>query len=196
MEEVKIRSAVIHSLLKGGITFGVKQIDEECIFMNFRMILELIAFGSMVANKEKYTSAYADFRKHWHARRMLRDLELVNPDFYPVPLFPPKTQPDGSKHLDHLKDGFITKDEFVELYEYCGEMLHARNPYAASTPTKPPRYDLDVWITRIQELLSFHRAKLVDTNEGWLVIMNNEGVGRVTALPFQAIRIHRIADEP
>lgn len=196
MEDVKLRVAVINSLLIGGVSLGAKQIDEEVIFLNFRMILEHIAFGSMVANKDKYTSVYSDFQKHWHARRMLRDIGAVNPNFYPVPLAPAQVQPNGSKHLDHVKDGFITKDEFVDLYDYLGEVLHARNPYSVSAPSKPPKYELKDWLSRIQELLSFHLARLVDSKEGWIVIMHDSSDGKVHALPFQAIQVHRINDEP
>ena len=39
----------------------------------------------LVANKESYAEQNDKFVKHYHTKRILNDLERINPDFYPVP---------------------------------------------------------------------------------------------------------------
>ena len=41
---------------------------------------------SLVANKELYAEQNEKFAKHYHAERIMRDLNRINPDFYPVPI--------------------------------------------------------------------------------------------------------------
>ena len=60
-------------------------IEVETICLQFRKILEKIMLMSLVANKEAYAEQNAKFAKHYHAERIMRDLERINPDFYPVP---------------------------------------------------------------------------------------------------------------
>lgn len=195
MEDVKHRISVVQAILDGKLALGSEQVAYEVIHLNFRMALEQIAFGSMIANQEKYTAAYQKFREHWHAGRVLQDLEKVNPDFYPVPLLPQAVQPDGSKHFDLRVEGVLTKAEFVDLYDHCGEVLHSKNPYTISPRGKPPLYSPRDWVNRIQALLSIHRARMVDDLEGWIVVMEDQRDGKVHAMQFEALRIHRIEEE-
>ena len=41
----------------------------------------------------------------------------------------------GRKHFDRVEDGYLTKEDFVLLYDGCAEVLHCRNPYAPGDPT-------------------------------------------------------------
>ena len=70
------------------------------------------------------------FAQHWHAARILDDLNAVNPNFYPVPGLQIKDETTGKvKAVDTPKKPFLTKSDFVTLYEMCGGILHAENPY-------------------------------------------------------------------
>lgn len=195
MEDVKQRISIILAILGGKMPLGSEQVAEEMIHLNFRMALELIAFGSMIANQEKYTAAYQKFREHWHAGRVLQDLAKVNPDFYPVPFLPQVEQPDGTKHFGLLESGFLTKEEFEDLYNHCGEVLHSKNPYAIASRGLPPKHSPSEWVARIQALLRIHQAKMVDAQEGWIVVMEDQRDGKVHAIQFEALRVHRIEEE-
>src|SRR5262245_30818160 len=52
-----------------------KLLRTELNFVQFRKILELIAFSTLTANKEKYAEAHANFSTHWKAVRMLEAVE-------------------------------------------------------------------------------------------------------------------------
>src|ERR1700733_9273779 len=99
MAEVRHRLGVVQGVLAGRVRTGHETFDAELIFIQLRKTLELIAFGSLCANKEKYSGVHQNFAQHWSAKRLLVDLGKLNPHFYPQPLEPPQQRPDGSKHF-------------------------------------------------------------------------------------------------
>jgi hypothetical protein len=123
MEELKHRIAVIDSVLIGSTSTTYPMFDSELVYLLFRKSLELIAFSSLTANKVVYSAAYENFANHRNAKRLLEYLEDVNADFYPVAVNPPQTLANGTKSFSLVTEGFLTKDEFVCLYDQCGEIL-------------------------------------------------------------------------
>ena len=81
MEEIRLRLGVVQAL--GNKTFSTNYVhsEQQLAFLQFRMCLELIAFGSLIANQAAYSAAYKDFSSHWRAKKMLEYLEKVNADF-------------------------------------------------------------------------------------------------------------------
>ena len=174
MEEVKHRVGLVRSLLTGSVSMGYPAFATETVFLQFRKILELVAFASLTANKDVYSAAYDEFATHWNAKRMLGYLEKVNPEFYPIALEPFVTTADGMKHFPALDDGFMTKEEFVTLYNICGKVVHARNPFSTEDPVIQIGYSVEQWISRIQKLLSVHVIALV-SGDRWVIVIPTEG---------------------
>ena len=106
---------------------------------------------------------------------MLGFLEKVNPTFYPIPLREPQQVSPGHKHFDRIEDGYLTKDDFVLLYDKCAVVLHSRNPYSVEDPTIDIRYKAEEWFARIKKLLSWHFVHLVDAPELWVIQVPSEG---------------------
>ncbi len=186
MEEARQRIQLIRSILARTTSVGREDFDAELIFIQLRKTLELTAFASMSANKEKYAEAYNKYSTHWNAELMLKDLERINSDFYPSPLKIASISADGVKNIDFVKDGFLTKADFIKLYNLCGRALHARNPYSTKDPVIKLGYSLEEWTTRIINLLSFHRARMVENTGGWIVTLYGNSDDKVHAFPFQA----------
>jgi hypothetical protein len=174
MEEVKHRVGLVRSLLTGSVSTVYPAFDREMVFLQFRKILELVAFASLTANKDVYSAAYATFATHWNAERVLRDLEKVNADFYPLALEPYTPSTDGIKRFPRAADGFLTKEEFVLLYDICAKLLHARNPFSFEDPVIQLGYSAEQWVSRIQKLLSIHTISLVSGNR-WVIFIPKEG---------------------
>lgn len=174
MEEARVRISVIQALLEGRISTGIDGLNLEVIFLQFRKILEVIAFASLSANKEAYASAHSNFSGHWNAKRLQGDLEKVNPHYYPEPVEIQEPDAQGITHLIPLTSGFLTKDEFAFLYDACSEALHKPNPYKQGDPSIDARHSLTRWIELIQRLLSCHVATLVNEDK-WIVQIPNEG---------------------
>ena len=83
MYEVKKRIAVVQGFLGGQINAIYPRMTIELAVLQLRKMLELIALVSLVAHKDEYAKRHQKFASHWHAERILRDIEKINPDFYP-----------------------------------------------------------------------------------------------------------------
>jgi hypothetical protein len=174
MVRIRHRINVVQTIMSGGAKIGHGDQTAELIFVQFRKTLEEIAFATLPANKEKYAEVHANFSKHWRAKDMLVVMDKVNPNFYPVPLQAPIEIAPGQKHFEPLTDGFVTRDDFVLLYDCSSEALHTRNPYKEGDPTINIKYTVQEWIARFQRLLSWHYATLLN-GDVWVVNIPCEG---------------------
>src|SRR6516162_6253486 len=99
MEAVKQRLAQVEAIGTRHVTTGEIVFDIELAFLHVRKILELIAFGSLIANRDKYSAVHENFANHWKAKDMLSAIEKLNADFYPVPVKSPQKLPSGVKKI-------------------------------------------------------------------------------------------------
>ena len=86
MKLVKLRIGLVDRLMQDDDKLPVAPRRIEFVALQFRQILELIAFGSLVANEKVYAATHADFAKEWNAKKLLIRLEKLNPNFYPTPI--------------------------------------------------------------------------------------------------------------
>jgi hypothetical protein len=172
MEEIKRRTSVIDFFLTGGGHALYQPTTIESVSLQLRKILELIAFGSLVANKESYSAMYERFATTWNARLLLRDLERVNPDFYPKPVVE-SPSPD-SRALHQLKErepDYMTKEEFEKIYEKCGAIMHADNPYGSRIDYTYYSGKLPAWRSEVVNLLNNHQIRLLNEPGFYLIHM-------------------------
>lgn len=181
MEELKDRTALIRRFCNGSLSVGHNHFNYECVSLQLRKVLELIAFGSLCANKTKYAKVYANFEKHWNAKRLLKDLGRVHPDFYPKPIYLVQTKEGSVKHFDNVSDGFLTKGDFVNLYGKCSQVIHTPNPFSQDEQSIDFGFTFSQWFERIQRLLNLHLMRLADMREVWVVYMAHPTDGRVHA---------------
>ena len=172
MKEIKLRIEVLTFFLAGKGHALYQPSTVETCYLQIRKILELIAFGSLAANKNLYSRTYANFASHWHAGRLLRDLEKVNPNFYPKPVFElPSSDPRAKFQLKDRVGDFLMKAEFEQLYDDCGAIMHARNPYGQPLDYVAYQSKLPYWQERIMNLLNSHQVQLVGHPGFYLIHM-------------------------
>lgn len=174
MQEVRDRLALVDAVGEHRIGTSAQVYDVELVFLQIRKCLELIAFASLIANKDKYSVAYTNFASHWKAKQMLECIEKLNPNFYPVPVEPPKLLDNGVKHLELVLNGFLTRSDFVTLYEKSSEILHSRNPFTTKDQVVKLGYSTKEWVSRIKFLLKLHVTHLVDESV-WIIQIPDEG---------------------
>jgi hypothetical protein len=161
MEEIKLRIEVIRSFCNGKCNALYEQTTAESIALQIRKVLELIAMGSLVANKPEYQQIFKNFQSKWNAKNILKEIEEINPDFYPVPITSSPTTDDSEfVEVDNLKKGFLTKSEFIDAYARCGGMLHSDNPFGKQKDTEDFLKKTPKWVNKIITLLDTHRVKL------------------------------------
>jgi len=172
MEEIKARVLVISSFIKEVRTTGNDVTDAEFISLQFRKILELIALGSMVSNKEKYSEIRVRFERDWNAKNIIGDLSRINPEFYPRPVIKTESaDPAVDYHFEQIKSGYLSKTEFLKLYEKCGGLLHAENPFGGKKDFTGIRQNASDWVNKIQRLLDLHCVLAYGHERAWIVQM-------------------------
>ena len=188
MEEIKKRTEVIRAFSDGRANALYKQANAESICLQIRKILELIALSSLVANKDAYAKNRKKFATDWHAKRILADIAVINPDFYPIPSQQVLDANTGkvikTKKID---SGYLTKQEFENIYDRCGGLLHATNPFSKQKDIENFLKIVPTWMERIMKLLNHHQIQLTQEDLQLWVIMQAKIDGKVHVSLFQRI---------
>lgn len=179
MSRIYQRVGLVRKVLDRQCDLGSEAFDTELVYLQFRKILEEIAFSSLAANRTDYAALHANFNKHWKAEKILQELGKLNPDFYPQPLEAP-TSSSGFHHFDRLSSDFLTREEFAGLYDISSQVMHTRNPYSQDESVIQARYSGDQWVSRIQRLLSWHSVHLLS---GEILVVNIPSSGGVHVYP-------------
>ena len=169
LDEIRLRLVLIRSICNQTLDAGSELFNYEIASINLRKCLELIAFGSLTANKDAYASMHAKFEEHWRAKRLLENLEKIHSNFYPIALLAPVVSSETPRqvHFELETQGFLTRDEFVELYDLCSKIIHSQNPFAAQA-TINFRFSVNEWVSRIETLLRFHSFQLAGLSYIWI----------------------------
>jgi len=181
MQEIKLRVAVVDYFIFGKGHALYQPPTLESAWLQLRKILELIAFGSLVANAEAYTSVYSKVAKRWQAADLLEELGHLNPEFYPIPVIEVQTNVPGALHQLKKRPGddYLTRTEFPEVYGRCGVMAHAANPYGKGIDYAYYQGMLPAWRTKVMNLLNNHEIHLLNKPGMYVIHMKEEGDDKV-----------------
>lgn len=187
MADIKQRIAAVRQFTHGKVSLGRDDFDAESICVHIRKILEAIAFGSLLAHRDAYEAAHKDIEKTWRAKAILDRIEAAHPKFYPEPMTPHLIE-EGRWHMEPRSDGFLTRAEFVTLYDKCGDILHMWNPFRPGPRHVDFGRSIDEWCDLIENLLRHHVIWMkadVEPGDGWLVDMENAADGKVHVMRFE-----------
>lgn len=188
MEEIKRRVTVIQFFLSKPSTtpFAATTIESACL--QVRKILELIALASLVANKFEFANQNEKFSKVWNARLILQDIERINADFYPKPIKEvPGKHPNDVPELISVKSGYLTRTDFLNVYEKCGKIMHADNPFGGKADLSYFEKQLPKWLDLIMNLLSNHTIKLANDENMYVIHMKEDRDDHVHGYTFAPI---------
>lgn len=172
MNEVKKRDYAIDSILKKETTTAYQATNLEFMYLQMRKILELTSLASLVANKEEFEKQKIKYANYWNAERIMNDIESKNSMFYPKPVVE-KLSKDSKivSNIEDLKEGYLTRNEFVKVYEKCGKIMHAENPFGSRIDYSYYEKQIEGWLLKIRKLLNSHIIKLIDDDNLYLVHM-------------------------
>lgn len=169
---VKQRMEAIRTILFKEKTTLFPITNIEFMVLQIRKCIEHIAMGNLIANKELYQEYSEKFISNWNARLIFRDLERINPNFYPQPV-----KSDYSNEIEEwipLEKDFLTKDNAIKIYEKCGALMHVTNPYGSQIDVKYYQEMIPIWCGRIRNLLNMHLIHMVDGKHLYCIFMNND----------------------
>ena len=189
MEEVKKRTDVVKCFLARRCTAYYDVPTAECVALQIRKILELIALASLVANKAEYAVQHEKFAEHWNAKEILDNIRKVNPDFYAVPTKQNEVAKQVFKNQE-IETGFLTVDNFKTLYDQCSKLLHARNPFSKKAAGDAQRFmkDASKWMNRIRMLLNHHEITLAGGDQLIICLMQSKDDGQPHATLFERVQ--------
>jgi hypothetical protein len=179
LEEVKLRiDAINHTLLARTGLLG--PFAYEFCFLQLRMLCELVALGCLVAHGDIAKSQ--KYQKAYRADEIIKKLEGLHPNFYPVPNVELPTGDPRDRHYDDLKEGFLTKADLIALNGRCGDVLHRGSLKAltrtAAAPTILHFPDITMWAQKIVNLLNIHSIMLLGGDNYLLCSLGNSQTGR------------------
>jgi hypothetical protein len=186
MTEIKLRVALINVSLATRPATELIPMAIEAIGLQFRKVFELIAFASLAANRAQYSLTYRDFAEDWQAAKLLKNLQRVNPNFYPKPVI---ETPSGDLHIvASLKDrdqDYLTQVDLIAAHGRCGGLMHTANPFAELTDYAFYQRSFPSWRTKIMNLLNIHRVQLLGDSGFYHVHMKEQGHDEVRCYRFE-----------
>lgn len=175
MRQIKYRTNVVTELINWDINMMYRVTQAETMALQIRMILESIALASLSANKSLFEAEGSKFKEYWKADLIFRDIERKNPDFFPKPIDEiPSDIPGVENRIINLKDGFMTRDEMLEVHNRCCNFLHAPNPFAEERDYSGFLRQAPNWMNRIIKLLNSHIIGLLDDDIFYIVHMRED----------------------
>lgn len=174
MEDAKQRLGLVRQLVEGSISTTHIEYDVELMCLNLRKVLELIAFSSLAANKHEYGLRHSNFDTHWKANKILKLLEEINVNYYPIPV-----QFEHQNHFALIGTEHLTKDNFSFLYDKCSNVIHTWNPYKKEPREVDFKKSIKEWAEIIWNLLSIHYISIVGSENKLIVQMNHPDDGKV-----------------
>ena len=188
MEEIKHRTNVISALHDKRISVMYRATHVESMVLQVRMITELVALASLSANKSLFEQNRKKFEDYWHPKAILKDIEKLNPNFYPRPIVEvPLKNSRAKNELVDMKTGFMKRDELVQVHRECGRRLHAQNPFGKVVDYDYYEKMMPKWMERIRKLLNCHQIKLLNGNRFYLVHMKEERDDQVHMYTFEGM---------
>lgn len=130
----------------------------ERVCLQLRKVLELIAFGALVANQKSFAVSHANFAEFQKAKNVLKTLRAINPMYYPAAMR--ETAGSGGRSFEDAEpDTWLSEEEFAPLFDACSQVLHVANPFDQSEIRDLGR-TVPEWIARIRGLLQIHVVAL------------------------------------
>lgn len=163
--------AVLRNFITSKLLIPAEYPIIEFNVLQIRKIIEHIALGSLIANRDLYNQFYDKFEKCWDARLIFRDLERINPRFYPEPGRIDKSQ--KPHNFIPLTEGYMKKDEALKVYEKCGSILHATNPYGSQPDFSYYINNIPKWYDNIVMLTDNHLVCMLGVERIYYVIMRS-----------------------
>jgi hypothetical protein len=153
--------------------------DFESSVLQLRKVMECLAMAAIAPNHKEYETfrknaeKSADYRKDFNGKAIVKMLEKVNPDFYPIPLHPPTTK-NGHHQITPLRSGFLKKQAYETTYDRLGKFLHSDNPWGDDKGVLNLAKSIPEITSKVIRLLALHSTFIHTPRSSrvWIVEVN------------------------
>jgi hypothetical protein len=170
MFEIRQRTEVIHAVMRGVYKLPKLAAYELC-YLEFRIVCELIALGSLVVHGDIPATKAGRLTKAYQADAILNSLEKLHPNFYPRPGRQILDSKGAVIGVEKVKDGYLTKSELLSLYRETGDLLHRGTLRALKERPAGDFAEIDRKAKRLAKLLDNHQISMIDDEYELWVLM-------------------------
>ena len=201
METIKGRKEHIDWIMSNAEAMGrVSVFMVESICLQLRMVIEDIAVACVIANADEMPDLAHELRGEYRPSRILKGLEKMNPQCYPIPMVENVAGSHGLFRDTYKRPegDWLMRDEAVEEYGKLSNFIHKNlKSYSGRQVDYLELYKKCRYLeSKILNLLSHHQIMVVKEDTMYRVLMAAEGVddngvpykGRVTVTEFVAVK--------
>jgi len=156
LTEVRSRIDLADRIVAAAANINDQEVVAEILGIQLRKSLELVALATLAAHRESYEEAYTGIESEWNAKKIFKLIARLHPDFYPTPIRFGGLDAQGHKRFDKLTSGFLTRDQFVSIYDQLGGVLHAWNPHRREPRRVGQGIAFKKWFSLLDKLLALH----------------------------------------
>ncbi len=149
--------------------------------LQLRMIIELVAFASLVSSREAFSREHCRYSKEKDFLPLMRRLRKINPHFLPRGVMLRESEGDVVEEITEVDDQ-LDAQELIEAHGRMGNILHARNPFLKRPDYDQHRTILEEVLRRVNVTLRTHVAIL--SNGTYLLLKEDPNDGRFRTLSF------------
>ena len=171
MAEAHVRIKALDQLLNNYQAWPPVVLQDFC-YLQLRLLCEMIGLGCLIAHGD---ITNRNLLKNWDIPRVMRSLEELKPNFFPVPI--KMTFANGSMNVEPSNAPALTKDELFDLYDLAGSKLHRGSAKSLMAEIDTQKIivvdEIVVWAKKIIDLLEQHRIASTDGRRNWIVALNH-----------------------
>lgn len=190
MEEIKQRLLAIRTLTAPSPL--PPQIARDSCFLQLRMICEAVAVGCLIAHGKNVGTLSRRLEKHWSAEQIMKDLEKLNPHFFPIAI---NFSREPILETTDIQPPPIEKGEFIKMYARFGDSLHRGSLERLSEQIEnTPNIRMDDIVeaaSRLRRLLQIHRMGSVAHQRGFLCNIENTPGGEGAILTYENLPLRQ-----
>lgn len=188
MMEVKWRLRCVRNIIysREAVT-GTKRVDFDAAYLQLRICIELLMFALAHGHAGMgFELPSRTTRNEYHAKKVKQEIEKVNSEFFPVPVY--LASSDGSSHhferVSH--DLFLSKAEIIEMYgKFLGNKMHASREVTLPEIDPSEALKLQEIFSKFLHLVNWHYVKLGE-DRLFLFAMNFESEKNVVLIEASA----------
>ena len=187
MEELKIRFESINTITNDQRGIPSPLIREYC-FLQARMVCEIVALACLVAHGDIIYGDVSKLKKAYEPGVIIKKLEALHPDFFPVPVSPIQT-PTGWHLGDYIGGEIISKEMLIEFWAKSGDVLHRGNLnklIKAKSSVQKNFAEVNEFGQKTLNLLSNHRIMRKNGLESFVVFLKVNQLSGAVQVAFGA----------
>jgi hypothetical protein len=186
LRSIKERGRVFQAFSRGTANAIYEEATVEVATLQLRKILELIAFGFVLAAGERAIPAYASFVKYKNVKEFFSQLYKLNKDYYLQPVLQKRNE-EGEMQWIYLAAGeYLTPEDFTILFEHCDRVLEPRRLVTWPMSLEQCKTANLRWYSKIVRLLNSHLVQPEDNKVVYLFQMGASDADP-TCNPFKLV---------